>query len=140
MRRQCLPHSPRIRQRLRRLRRTEFLRWCNEAAAYLRKVAELASTRPRRSLRIQLTRDNADRIEAGELPEYFATLFGERGFGDSIYYYPFPEDGYWLITKFDWEYDSDYHRAADEYQFHTTFGPHKRVFHLRGSPWASSSS
>jgi len=101
------PRSPRIRQRLCCLRRAEFLRRCNEAAAYLREVAKLASTRPRRSLRIQLARDNADCIEAGKPAEFSATLFGERGFGDSVYFYPFPEDGYWLITHFDCEYDLD---------------------------------
>jgi hypothetical protein len=107
MGRQRLPCSPRTRQRLRRLRRAEFLRRRNKAAAYLCDVAELASTRPRRSLRIQLDLDNVEYIAPGDPPVFTATLFGERGFGDSVYHYPFPEDGYWLITHFDWDYDSD---------------------------------
>ena len=101
------PRSPRLRLRLRRLRRDAFLRWRNEAAAYLRKVADLASTGPRRSLRIQLARDNAEYIEAGEPAIFSAILFGERGFGDSVHYYPTLEDGYWLITHFDCDNDSD---------------------------------
>ena len=101
------PSSPHIRQRLRRLRRAEFLRRRNEAAAYLREVDALAATRPRRSLRIQIARDNERTREVGEPPEFSVILFGERGFGDSAYDFPLPADGYWLLTHFDWELDSD---------------------------------
>ena len=107
MPRQPSPRSPRLRLRLRRLRRAAFLRRRNEAAAYLRQVADLAATGPRRSLRIRLARDNAEYLEAGEQAIFSAILFGERGFGDSVYYYPTPADGYWLITHFDCDYDSD---------------------------------
>ena len=99
--------SSRTRQCLRRLCRAEFLRRRNEAAAYLREVDALAATRPRRSLRIQIAHDNERSREVGEPPEFSVILFGERGFGDNAYDYPLPADGYWLLTHFDWEQDSD---------------------------------
>ena len=101
------PSSSRTLQRLRRLLRAEFLRRRNEAAAYLREVDALAATRPRRSLRIKIARDNERSREVGEPPEFSLILFGERGFGDSAYDFPLPADGYWLLTHFDWELDSD---------------------------------
>ena len=100
------PAANRNRQRLRRLRRAEFLRWRNEAATYLRQVDAIAATRPRRSLRIQIAQENERTREVGEPPEIVVVLFGERGFGDSAYDYPLPSDGYWLLTQFDWERDS----------------------------------
>ena len=95
------PSSSCTLQRLRRLRRAEFLRRRNEAAAYLREVDALAATRPRRSLRIQIAQENERTREVGEPPEIVVILFGERGFGDSAYDYPLPSDGYWLLTQFD---------------------------------------
>jgi hypothetical protein len=90
--------------RLRRLRREDFRRHHNEAAAHLRAAAERLATRgPRRSLRIAWLWDNTPDIAAGRAPWYRLILFGEEGYGR----WGYPLDGYTVIVGDDGDSSTD---------------------------------
>jgi hypothetical protein len=90
--------------RLRRLRREDFRRRCNEAAAHLRAPAERLATRgPRRSLCIVWLWDNAPNIAAGWAPWYRLILLGEEGYGR----WGYPLDGYTVLVDDDGDSSTD---------------------------------
>ena len=100
-------HLSRTQLRLRRLRREDFRRRHNKAAAHLRAAAELLATRgPRQSLCIEWLCYKALALAAGQAPWYRLVLFGEEDY----YRQGFPPDGYRIVVGDDGDTltDTDY--------------------------------
>jgi hypothetical protein len=79
-------HLSRTQLRLRRLRREDFRRCCNEAVAHLQAAAELLATRgPRRSLRIEWLWYNAPALAAGHAPWYRLACLGRKNTTNRVF-------------------------------------------------------